>query len=191
MQKNKPQLFKLFLSTFTLSAFTFGGGYVIISLMKKKFVDDLKWLEESEMLDMTALAQASPGPVAVNASILLGYRVAGIAGALVSIAGTVLPPLIIISVISFFYTAFRQNAVVQAVFKGMRAGVAAVIADVVCSLGTNVVRTKDAVSILVMIAAFTATYVFEVNVVYIILVCAVLGAARAVLGMHRKGGDDK
>lgn len=191
MQKNKPQLFKLFLSTFTLSAFTFGGGYVIISLMKKKFVDDLKWLEESEMLDMTALAQASPGPVAVNASILLGYRVAGIAGALVSIAGTVLPPLIIISVISFFYTAFRQNAVVQAVFKGMQAGVAAVIADVVCSLGTNVVRAKDAVAILVMIAAFTATYVFEVNVVYIILVCAVLGAARAVLGMHRKGGDAK
>ena len=117
---NKKQVYlKLFTSTFYLSTFTFGGGFVIIPLMKKKFVDDLHWIEEEEMLNLTAIAQSSPGAVAVNASILLGYQVAGILGALVSILGTVLPPLIILSIISLFYTAFRNNIVVNSVLKGM------------------------------------------------------------------------
>ena len=82
--KNKKQVYlKLFTSTFYLSTFTFGGGFVIIPLMKKKFVDDLKWIEEEEMLNLTAIAQSSPGAVAVNASILLGYQVAWITGAFV------------------------------------------------------------------------------------------------------------
>lgn len=148
---------KLFTSTFYISAFTFGGGYVIIHLMKKKFVDDLKWIEENEMLNLTAIAQSAPGAVAVNASILLGYKIAGVLGALVTILGTVLPPLIIISVISMFYTAFRENAVVNAVLKGMQAGVAAVIVDVVLNLGGNVFKQKDIVSIMVMLLAFIAT----------------------------------
>ena len=123
--KNKKHIYrKLFTSTFYLSAFTFGGGYVIIPLMKKKYVDDLQWIEEEEMLNLTAIAQSSPGAVAVNAAILLGYRVAGISGALVTILGTILPPFITLSIISIFYTAFRDNTVVNAVLKGMQAGVA-------------------------------------------------------------------
>jgi len=172
---------KLFSSTFYLSAFTFGGGYVIIPLMKKKFVDDLHWLEEDEMLNLVAIAQSSPGPVAVNASILLGYRVAGLVGAIVTIFGTILPPLLIISAISFFYTAFRDNIVVNAVFKGMRAGIAAVIADVVMNLGGNVCKEKDIVSILVMLGAFSATFFFKINVMYIILVCGFIGALRVLM----------
>ena len=93
-KKHSPKkLWRLFTSTFTLSAFTFGGGYVIIPLMRKKFVEQLHWLEEEEMLDLTAIAQATPGALAVNAAILIGYRVAGIIGALVTVLGTVLPPL--------------------------------------------------------------------------------------------------
>jgi len=142
--KNQKHVYRrLFASTFYLSAFTFGGGYVIIPLMKKKFVDDLQWIEEEEMLNLTAIAQSSPGAVAVNAAILLGYRVAGISGALVTILGTILPPFITLSIISIFYTAFRDNTVVNAVLKGMQAGVAAVIADVVMSLGSNVFKQKD------------------------------------------------
>ena len=77
--KKSPALYcKLFTSTFYLSAFTFGGGYVIIPLMKKKFADDLHWIEEKEMLDLTAIAQSAPGPIAVNAAILIGYRIAGV-----------------------------------------------------------------------------------------------------------------
>ena len=117
--KIKNKYLKLFLSTFKLSACTFGGGFVIVPLMRKKFVEQLKWIEEQEMMDLTAIAQSSPGAIAVNASILVGYHVAGVPGALISIAGTVLPPLIIISVISFFYTAFRSNEIVNMVMSGM------------------------------------------------------------------------
>ena len=85
-------LWTLFSSMLTISAFTFGGGFVIVSLMKKKFVDTLRWLTEDEMLDMTALAQSAPGPIAVNAAILVGRRIAGVPGMLAAVAGTLIPP---------------------------------------------------------------------------------------------------
>lgn len=166
---------KLFSSTFTLSAFTFGGGYVIIPLMRKKFVQQYHWLEEDEMLDLTAIAQSSPGPIAVNAAIIIGYRLAGMLGALVAIAGTVLPPLIILSVISLFYQAFRANQVVANVLRGMQAGVAAVIVDVTVTMGWGVAKEKNILSILMMAAAFVATYVFNVNVAFIVLSCGLIG----------------
>jgi len=99
---------KLFLSTFTLSAFTIGGGYVIVPLMRQKFVQKYNWLSEEEMLDITAIAQSSPGPIAVNASILVGYKLAGIPGAIFTVFGTVLPPLIIISIISLFTLPLKK-----------------------------------------------------------------------------------
>lgn len=193
MENTKNVYKKLFSSSFFLSAFTFGGGFVIIPLMKRKFVDDLKWIEEEEMLNIAAIAQSSPGAVAVNASILLGYRIAGILGSLVTILGTVLPPLIIISVISFFYNAFRENVVVNAVLKGMQAGVAAVIADVVLNLGGNIVKDKDIVFILVMIGAFIATYFLRINIMYIILICGCIGAAKFLIQTKKikKGGDSQ
>lgn len=192
MEAGKPHIYrKLFLSMFYLSSFTFGGGYVIISLMKKKFVDQLHWMTDEEMLNFTAMAQSSPGAVAVNASILVGFRVAGVPGALVSVLGTSLPPLIILSVISLFYTAFRDNAVVSAVLKGMQAGVAAVILDVVCSMGGDVVKSRSVLSILIMICAFAATYIWGINVIWIILICALLGAARPLMRRIKKGGAVK
>ena len=190
--KNQKHVYRrLFASTFYLSAFTFGGGYVIIPLMKKKFVDDLQWIEEEEMLNLTAIAQSSPGAVAVNAAILLGYRVAGISGALVTILGTILQPFITLSIISIFYTAFRDNTVVNAVLKGMQAGVAAVIADVVMSLGSNVFKQKDIVSVIVMVGAFISTFFFGINVMYIILVCGCIGAVKILIQMKKvqKDGD--
>lgn len=188
--KNQKHVYRrLFASTFYLSAFTFGGGYVIIPLMKKKFVDDLQWIEEEEMLNLTAIAQSSPGAVAVNAAILLGYRVAGISGALVTILGTILPPFITLSIISIFYTAFRDNTVVNAVLKGMQAGVAAVIADVVMSLGSNVFKQKDIVSVIVMVGAFISTFFFGINVMYIILVCGCIGAVKILIQMKKVQKD--
>lgn len=182
---------KLFMSTFYLSTFTFGGGYVIIPLMKEKFVDDLQWIKEDEMLNLIAIAQASPGPIAVNASLLLGYRLAGISGALVTILGTILPPFIILSVISVFYTTFRDNIIVNAVLKGMQAGVAAVIADVVINLGGNVFKHKDVISVIIMVGAFIATFFLGINVIYIIIVCGSIGAIKVLLQIKkfRKDGD--
>lgn len=193
MIKDKKLYLKLFTSTFYLSAFTFGGGFVIIPLMKKKFVDDLKWIEQDEMLNLAAIAQSTPGAVAVNAAILLGYRVAGVIGAVISILGTVLPPLIIISIISLFYQAFRDNVIVNAVLNGMQAGVAAVIADVVIGLGGNITKEREVLPILLMVLAFVATYFLKINVAFIILACGVIGAIK-VLYLDKKGklaGDNK
>lgn len=142
-QGKKPSLYwQLFTSTFALSAFTFGGGYVIIPLMKKKFCDELCFLGEEEALDLVAIAQASPGALAVNTAMLLGYRMAGLPGAFVTILGTLLPPMITLSVISLFYDAFRTNRIVGALLHAMRAGVAAVIADVVWTMAQNILGQK-------------------------------------------------
>ncbi len=171
------KLLKLFLSMLYISSFTFGGGFVIVTFMKKKFVDELQWIDEKEMLDMTALAQSSPGAIAVNAAILVGWRVAGLAGMLVAVLGTIIPPMAILSVISFFYSAFASNEYVALVLKGMQAGVAAVILDVVFSLGKKVFKERSVIHIAVMLAAFAATFFFGVNVIIIILTAAAVGIA--------------
>lgn len=170
----------LFFSTLYISSFTFGGGFVIVTFMKRKFVDELHWIDEGEMLDMTALAQSSPGAIAVNAAILVGWRVAGLAGMLVAVLGTIIPPMVILSVISFFYAAFASNAYVALVLKGMQAGVAAVILDVVWGLGGNVVKTRSALYIGLMVLAFVANFFLDVNVILIILAAAAFGVARAL-----------
>lgn len=166
---------KLFAYTFQLSAFTFGGGYVIVPLMKKQFVDKLGWIDEKEMLDFTAIAQSSPGAMAVNAATLLGYHLSGITGALVAILGTVMPPLILLSVISVGYTAFAGNEIVKNVLRGMQAGVCAVIIDVVWDMGKTITKDSSIVPIILMPAAFIAVTVFNINAIFIILTCALVG----------------
>ncbi|NLV36731.1 MAG: chromate transporter [Clostridiaceae bacterium] len=176
VRKDKHFFWKLFSSTFTLSAFTFGGGYVIVPLMQKRFVEELKWIDEDEMLDLVAIGQSAPGPIAVNTSILVGYRMAGIPGALLSVFGTVLPPLITITVISYFYIAFRDNPIVKALLWGMQAGVAAVIVDVIISMASKVIKNKRILPIAVMVLAFITATFFDINIVIILLICGALGA---------------
>ena len=186
MESKKNVLIKLFLSTLYLSAFTFGGGYVIVSLLKKKFVDELHWLEADEMLDLAAIAQSSPGAVAVNAAILVGYRTLGLPGMAIAVLGTIIPPFVIISLISLCYTAFRTNPIVAAVLKGMQSGVAAVIADVTVNLSRNVQRESGVIGVLIMVGAFLASWMFNVNVLWIIFVCAVYGLGSTWLRLHRR-----
>lgn len=185
--KNKKQVLgKLFLSTLYLSAFTFGGGYVIVSLMKQKFVDELHWIEEDEMLDLIAIAQSAPGAIAVNGAIVVGYKLAGILGALTAITATIIPPFLIITVISYFYELFRDNFFVSKILAGMQAGVGAVIASVVWDMGSGIVKQKDPSSLIIMAAAFVAACVFRVNVVYIILTCIAVGLVRTLLAERRR-----
>lgn len=180
---------QLFLSTLYISAFTFGGGFIIITFMKQKFVDKLHWIDEKEMLDLTALAQSAPGAIAVNAAILVGWRVAGLAGMLVAVLGTILPPMVILSVISFFYAAFANNLYVTLMLKGMQAGVAAVILNVVCSLGEKVVQERSPISLLIMAGAFAAVFFLKINVIYIILAAALIGVCKTL--SHLRGGCRK
>lgn len=177
---------RLFFTNLYISSFTFGGGFVIVTFMKRRYVDDLKWLEESEMLDMTALAQSAPGAIAVNASILVGWRMAGFRGMLISVLGTILPPMVILSVISLVYHAFITNPYVAVTLKGLQAGVAAVILDVVFGLGANVIKKREPILLAVMALAFIATYFFNVNVIYIIL-AGVLSGILLELAKRRKG----
>ena len=186
VRKKQKVLWKLFLSTLYLSAFTFGGGYVIVTLMKDKFVDKYHWIEENEMLDLIAIAQSAPGAIAVNGAIVVGYKLAGLAGVLTAIFGTVLPPFLIISV---FYQIFRDNFIIRELLDGMQAGVGAVIASVVWDMAAGITKKKEWTSIVIMVAAFIASYVMEVPVVYIVLICIAMGVIRTVLA--GRGGRKK
>ena len=177
------RLWQMFYTMLYISAFTFGGGFVIVSLMKKKYVDQYGWLSEEEMLDMTALSQSAPGAIAVNAAILTGYRLEGALGVAVSVIATVLPPMAVLTVISFFYNAFRDSPSVQLVLRGMQAGVAAVICDVVLDLSGKVVKTRNVWSMILMVVAFVLVYFFNVSVIVLIVAAALLGVG---IGLFKK-----
>lgn len=167
--------FRLFKTIFILSCCTFGGGFVIITMMKRKFVEELKLLREEEMLDLAVIAQSAPGALAVNISIVVGYRLRGLKGAIAATLGTVLPPVIIISIVSFAYNSIRDNTVIALALQVMRAGVAAVIFDVVISLACTILHTQKALWIFLMAAAFIASCFFGVSAIAIIIVCGLIG----------------
>lgn len=164
---------KLFLTLLKISATTFGGGFVIVPLLKSKFVDEEKLIDEDEMLELMAIAQSCPGPIAVNASVMIGYRISGVKGVFIALLATMIPPLAIISVISLFYSAFRDNALIKIVMTGMLCGVSAVIIDVVIQMLKKL--DKSIVNILLLIAAFIAAGVFKINVILIIVVAIFIG----------------
>lgn len=178
---NKKILSNIFLSTLYLSSFTFGGGYVIVTLLKKKFVDELHWIDQEEMLDLVAIAQSSPGAIAVNGAIVVGYKLARLPGVICAVLGAVIPPFIILTVISFFYTAFKENFIIQAMLNGMKAGVGAVILSVVYDMGGDVVKGKDPLLIILMAVSFIAAYFYHVNVIFIILAAALTGICKTII----------
>ncbi|GEK90461.1 chromate transporter [Alkalibacterium kapii] len=182
---------KLFKSTFFLSMFTFGGGYVIVPLMEKKFVNELGWINEDEMLDLIALGQSSPGPIAVNTSILIGYRMAGVPGAMVTVLGTIIPPLLIMTALAYIYIAVRDNAIVNNILLGMQAGVAAIIVNVVYDMGKRIVVQKKIIPILVMAAALIAGIVYQVNILWLLFFSGVIGALTTFWKLRQKNKDDE
>lgn len=181
-------LFKLFISTLSLSAFTFGGGYVIITLMRKKFVDEYHWIEEDEMLDLIAIAQSSPGPIAVNGAIVIGYKLAGFLGVMISVIATIIPPFIIISIVSMFYSTFKDNLYFSYILEGMQAGVGAIITSVVFEMTSGVLKEKNMIYIFIMILAFVLNYFFKVNVIWIIFACLCFGV---IYSLSRSRGEQQ
>ena len=143
---------KLFISTFLISAFTVGGGFVLIPLMKAKFVDEYGWL-----------------------SIIMGYRMGGFLGSVTALLATILPPLITLTIISFFYDAFASNPYVRMFLKGMQCGVTAILIKVVFDLVVKQVKKKLALPLLVMAGTFIASVVFKINIMQIIAVDAIIG----------------
>ena len=166
----KDFYWKLFKSTFIISAFTIGGGFVIIPLLKAKFVDEYKWMDDKEALNLVAIAQSAPGVVAANAAISMGYKLGGIRGTLTALLATILPPLITLSVISYAYDAFAHNQYIQLVLKGMQCGATAIIINVAIDLLKKELKKKLALPLLII-----ANYFFDVNLMYAVIVDAVIG----------------
>ncbi|MFI3114920.1 MAG: chromate transporter [Clostridia bacterium] len=173
----------LFKETFLISMFTFGGGYVIVPLIKKKFVDDLELISDDEMLDMVAIAQSAPGAIAINVSIILGYKLAGFVGALVGCFATALPPLIIITIVSTFYEAFRDNIYVNKALVGMSAGVSAIIITGVISMLKPLIKHKR--NVVIVVIGFILS--FFVNSIYLILGTITLGSIYTFYSLKKQG----
>lgn len=167
-------LFLLFKINFSISSFTFGGGYIVIPMMRRYFVNDLGLISEEELLDIAAIAQSTPGAIAVNIAVLIGYKIAGISGAIISCIGAISPPILILSLISVFYKAFRDNKAVSAILKGMEAGVAATIVDMLIDMWQGITKKKNWLLTLMVPSTFITNYIFNVNVAFIIIFCSIL-----------------
>lgn len=179
--KNKKLLWQLFKETFILSAFTLGGGYVIISLMQKRFVEELKWIQEDEMLDLVAIAQTSPGAVAINTSVALGYRMANIIGAVVTVVATALPPMIVLTILYYIYDTFKTNEIVSLIMSGMQIGVTAVILDVVITMIVGVTKQKDWVSYVTLLLTVLVTILFKINILIVVIIMTIIGILLKVI----------
>ncbi|MBQ7476216.1 MAG: chromate transporter [Selenomonadaceae bacterium] len=155
--------------------FTVGGGYVIIPLLKAKYVDEYHWINDEETLNMVAIAQSTPGIMAVNTAIMLGYRMAGVLGALVGMFATILPPLIIITIVASFYDLIAKNENVQLVLKGMQCGATALLLDVAIDLLIKQSKKKLILPIVIIIGTFVANLFFDVNIMLLVAIDGVIG----------------
>ena len=178
---------KLFWTTFTLSLFTFGGGFVIVSLMRKKMVVTLNWIDDEEMMDFVTIAQSSPGPIALNGSLMVGYHLANIPGALIAGLGTVLPPMIILTLVSLGYEAVKSNLWIAAAFRGMRPVVAAIVLQVTWTLLKPVLGRKKFIPIAMFLSAFAALYLFNVNIMLVMVICVAVAVIVSLVGIRKAG----
>ena len=193
-RKGRPEVnlrfyLKLFWTTFTLSLFTFGGGFVIISLMRKKMVVELGWINDEEMLDFVTIAQSSPGPIAVNGSLMVGYHLAGIPGALVATLGTVLPPMIVLSLISLGYQAVAENQIIAAAFSGMRAVVAAIVLQVSWALFKPLAEKRAVLPIALFILSFVALFIFNVNIMLVMIAIILFSVIHSLVAMRKEESE--
>ncbi|MEA4866391.1 MAG: chromate transporter [Sphaerochaeta sp.] len=190
-EKQKPEInlrfyLRLFWTTFSLSLFTFGGGFVIISLMRKKMVVNLGWIDDEQMLDFVTIAQSSPGPIAVNGSLMVGYHLARTPGALVAVLGTVLPPMIILTLVSLGYQAVADNVWIEAAFHGMRAVVAAIVLQVTWALFKPFLQKKDVLAIVLFALSFIALYLLKVNIMLVMVGIILFSIGKSLLAMKKE-----
>lgn len=178
---------KLFWTTFILSLFTFGGGFVIISLMRKKMVVTLNWINDEEMMDFVTIAQSSPGPIALNGSLMVGYHLAKTPGALIAGLGTILPPMIILTLVSLGYEAVKSNLWIAAAFHGMRPVVAAIVLQVTWALLKPVLGRKKVIPITMFLLAFAALYFFKVNIMLVMVICVAVAVIVSLVEIKRAG----
>lgn len=172
--EEKKSIWKIFLKTLKIGAFTWGGGYVIIPLLKTEFADKSHYIEEKDILDMVAVSQSLPGVLSVNCCLMVGYRAAGLKGALMAALGVMLPSMITLSIVTYFYTLVKDNRYVVAALNGVRACVVALMLDAVIRLRRQAVH--GLVPWLVLGVAFVCSFQFQINGILLILAAGFVGA---------------
>ena len=185
MDSKMKRILTLFLTFFKIGAFTFGGGYAMIPFIQKDIVEKHGWMTDDDILDIFAIAESTPGPIAINSATFVGWRVAGFFGAALATFGVVLPSFVIILVISFLLQNFADYAPVKYAFFGIRAGVLALLVKALWTMYKK--NPKSPIGYGIMAAAFIITAFFEVPVLAVIVGCAVVGLVSSLLLTRKEG----
>lgn len=167
------KLWELFLTFFRIGAFTFGGGYAMIPLIQKEVVDNKKWVSDEDILDIVAIAESTPGPIAINAATFIGYKTAGVKGSVLATLGVVLPSFVIISLIAYLLSEFAHIRVVRYAFFGIRAGVLALVAKSLYTMYKKAPKGKAAT--LITLLSFVFVAFANVNTLLVIVLGALAG----------------
>lgn len=187
--KKTEKLAVIFKTTFTISL-TANSGYAILSAMKSTFVGKYKWISEDKMSDYIALAQSCPGPMAISCSTIVGYELAGVLGAFMAVLGCIIPPIIIMVLVSYFYQSIIQNKIVAIFMKGMSYGVVAMLLDVLIGLFTSATKKGYVYPIMLMIISFLYIEFTDFSILYLVIVCIVSALVKAKL-TEKMMGDKK
>lgn len=172
--------FDMFITFFKIGAFTIGGGYAMIPIIQEEIVDKKKWIKEDQFLDAIAIAQSSPGPIAVNTSIYVGHILGGVKGVLVCALGTILPSFLIILSIATVFFQYRNNPIIEKAFLGIRPAVVALIASAVYKLMKSSKFTYP--KLLMSLLAIFAIVFLGISPIYLILI----GGAGSIIYNKRK-----
>lgn len=183
-RQDRKAIILLFSSFIKIGAFTFGGGYAMIPLIQKEVVEKRKWITDKEILEIIAIAESTPGPIAVNAATFIGYKTAGFFGALGATVGVVLPSFLIIAAVSLVLRQFENFKAVQYAFSGIRAGVLALIVKALVSMYKQCPRNR--ISYIIAAFAFLFITIFRINVLIVIIICAVIGFAYSIMAERRE-----
>lgn len=178
-------LWQVFATFFKIGAFTFGGGYAMIPLIQKEAVEKHKWVTDDDILEIIAIAESTPGPIAINAATFVGYRTCGVLGSVMATLGVVLPSFVIILSLSFVLQQFQQVAAVRYAFEGIRAGVLALLVKALWTLYKK--SPKGWPAYVVMAGSFVLTAIFDINVLFVIIGCAVFGLISSRMLERRAG----
>ena len=185
MKPSWERIGKLFATFFKIGAFTFGGGYAMIPLIQKETVENHKWITEDDILEIIAIAESTPGPIAINSATFVGYRTCGVLGAAAATLGVVLPSFLIILGISYVLREFQELKAVRYAFNGIRAGVLALLFKALWGMYKK--SPKGWAAYAVMAGSFLLTAFLHVNVLYVIIGCALFGLATSLLAERRLG----
>ena len=177
----------LFVTLFTISG-TANSGYAVLSVVKDEFVARRKWFTEEEMADFIAIVQSTPGAMAVNISMIVGYESAGLLGSFAAVLGCILPPLVVMIIVTFFYEAIVGNEYVYLFMRGMQLGVVGMLLDVIVGLFNNVVRMERVYPIVLILLAFLYVRLTDFSIFYLALACAVAGVIKA-FAIRRQAGE--